>query len=95
MSLKDIKFNIYKAMSNLKITSKNIVKSAKILEIDSPVTIKEINSNYKNLLKKRHPDLCNENINKCNEMTRKITDVYKIILFFFSSYKYFFIEKDL
>jgi DnaJ-class molecular chaperone len=71
-----------------------IYEARKLLELPERATMNEIKSNYRNLIKKWHPDKCGASKEKCAEMTGKIIRAYKIILDYCRYYKYSFSEEE-
>ena len=45
-------------------------------------------------MKKWHPDTCSEGREACEEMSRKITDAYRILLDYCSNYEYSFAKDE-
>ncbi|OQY13692.1 MAG: molecular chaperone DnaJ [Desulfobacteraceae bacterium 4572_19] len=72
-----------------------VVKAIAILELPERATMYEIKSNYRKLIKKWHPDTCKENSDKCEAMTIKINNAYKIIMDYCGNYAYSFSEKEI
>ena len=67
-----------------------ISEARTILELPESATMEQIKANYRRLIKQWHPDSCTEKHEVCEEMSRKITDAYRIILDYCSNYKYSF-----
>jgi len=65
-----------------------------VLELSEQATMEQIKSNYRNLIRKWHPDRCNENSKKCKEMTTKIIAAYRIINDYCKNYKFSFSEQE-
>lgn len=65
-----------------------------LLELSERATMKEIKSNYRALIQKWHPDRCNEDKEKCKEMTAKIIAAYMIINDCFKNYKFSFSKEE-
>jgi len=76
-------------------TIKTISDAIAILELPEEVTMNNIKSKYKVLIKKWHPDLCVENSDICKEMTIKINIAYKIIMDYCDNYIYSFSQKEM
>ncbi len=67
-----------------------ISTARKILELPERATMPEIKANYKKLLNRWHPDKCSDDIERCNEMTGKITAAYKTIINYCDWYSFSF-----
>jgi DnaJ-class molecular chaperone len=66
-----------------------------LLELSERATMKEIKSNYRALIQKWHPNRCNEDNEKCKEMTAKIIAAYMIINNCFKNYKFSFSKEEI
>ena len=73
---------------------KDIIEAKELLNLPERASMKEIKSNYRELINQWHPDKCKENDEKCNEMTRKIISAYKIIITYCNQYKYSFTKEE-
>lgn len=73
----------------------DIIKSKVLLNLPERASMEEIKSNYRKLMMQWHPDKCLDNIEKCNEMTKKLTTAYEIIRLYCSQYKYSFTKEEL
>jgi len=71
-----------------------ITEARRILELPESATMTQIKDNYRRLIKKWHPDSCSEKREVCEEMSRKITNAYRIILDYCSNYKYSFAKEE-
>ena len=71
-----------------------IDQARKILSLDERATLKEIKESYRQLAFKYHPDRCKENKNWCEEMFKKISNAYDILMVYTAGYRYSFKEKD-
>ena len=65
-----------------------------LLELPKRATMQEIKSNYRVLIRKWHPDRCNEDIETCQEMTAKIIAAYRIINEYCKNYEFSFTKLD-
>ena len=65
-----------------------------VLELPETATIEQIKKNYRRLMNRWHPDHCNDSSEKCEKMARKITEAYRIILYYCSNYSYSFSRKE-
>ena len=71
------------------------INTARImLELPEPATMEEIKSNYRALIRKWHPDRCQADREKCEEMTTNIIDAYRIINNYCKNYKFSFSKKE-
>jgi len=61
-----------------------------ILGLAETATMEQIKRNYRALMKQWHPDHCNGSPAQCKEMTRKITEAYRIMLDYCAKYRYSF-----
>ena len=70
-----------------------------ILELPENATMDQIKESYRTLIKRWHPDRCKDAPEKCEEMSRRITDAYRIILEYCTNYRFSFsreeVEKNL
>lgn len=73
-------------------TFDKISKAREILELPETATMEEIKSNYRRLLATWHPDRCQEDNDKCAEMTRNIIEAYQVIMEYCVNYRYSFSE---
>ncbi|MBW1794515.1 MAG: J domain-containing protein [Deltaproteobacteria bacterium] len=71
-----------------------ISEARELLELPERATMKEIKANYKNLIRKWHPDTCEEAKEKCTEMTARIVAAYSIIIDYCNYYKYSFSKQE-
>ena len=65
-----------------------------ILELPENATMELVRENYRTLIKRWHPDRCKDNPEKCEEMSRRITDAYGIILEYCSNYHISFAREE-
>ncbi|OPX39936.1 MAG: molecular chaperone DnaJ [Desulfobacteraceae bacterium 4484_190.1] len=72
----------------------NIVEAKALLNLPDRASMEEIKSNYRKLIMQWHPDKCNGNNEKCNEMTKKLNAAYKTIILYCNQYKYSFVKED-
>ncbi len=71
-----------------------ISEARTILELPESATLEQIKSNYRKLIKKWHPDSCPDNLETCEEMSRKITNAYRLLLDYCSNYRYSFKKEE-
>ena len=65
-----------------------------LLDLPEKATMEEIKSNYRDLIRKWHPDSCEESKKKCTEMTARLTAAYSIINEYCKHYKFSFSRKE-
>jgi DnaJ-class molecular chaperone len=70
------------------------MKAKTLLGLRQSSTLTEIKLNYKNLMKKWHPDKHQDDISKANKMSAKINEAYEIIMEYCNNYEYSFEEDD-
>jgi DnaJ-class molecular chaperone len=69
-----------------------ISEARKTLDLPENATMDSIKSSYRRMLAKWHPDKCEENKEKCAEITRKIISAYQTIMDYCIHYQYSFSE---
>jgi preprotein translocase subunit Sec63 len=79
----------------LKSKYREIIEAKNLLNLPERASMKEIKSNYRELIGQWHPDKCNESDEKCNEMTRKIIAAYDIIVGYCNQYQYSFSKEEI
>ena len=72
----------------------DILNAKDILKLPDQATMAEIKKQYRCLIRQWHPDTCLENSARCDEMTKKIVDSYRLISVYCSQYKYSFAKED-
>lgn len=75
-------------------TFERVEKARIILELPEQATLKEIKKNHKRLLKKWHPDHCQEEPRQCQEMAIRINEAYSIICTYLEKYKFSFARDE-
>lgn len=70
------------------------MKAKSLLGLREKVTLAEIKINYKNLMKKWHPDKHKDNIEKATKMSAQINEAYNTVLEYCNNYEYSFEEDD-
>jgi preprotein translocase subunit Sec63 len=75
-------------------TYQKISEARKVLGIPEQATLSEIKAKYRKLIKKWHPDINRENLDQCDEMTKKIVNSYTIILGYCTEYKISFSQEE-
>jgi preprotein translocase subunit Sec63 len=73
---------------------REISEARKLLELPERATMGEIKVNYKNLMKKWHPDRHKEAKAKCTKMTAKIIAAYGLIMDYCNHYKFSFSKEE-
>jgi DnaJ-class molecular chaperone len=68
--------------------------SRKLLGLGESATRDEIKKEFKKLLHKWHPDKCNDDKEKCEEMTDNIIKAYHTIMDYCENYIYSFSRED-
>lgn len=64
----------------------DIEKAAKLLGLGDRASLQQIKNAYRILMQQWHPDHCKENKTLCNEMTRRISEAYRLLIGFCNSY---------
>ncbi len=57
-----------------------IEEAAQLLELGDRASIKRIKESYKMLMHRWHPDNCQEERHRCEEMSKKISAAYKLLM---------------
>ena len=71
------------------------VNAARImLDLPERATMEEIKSSYRTLIRKWHPDKCEEDVEQCREMTTNIITAYRILNEYCSNYKFSFSKEE-
>jgi DnaJ-class molecular chaperone len=65
------------------------------LSLHDRITLGEIKSQYKNLMKLWHPDRCKDTPEQCKEKAQKITQAYQLLLEYCHNYRYSFTPSDI
>lgn len=71
-----------------------ITRAREFLELPERATRKEIKGNYRRLIRKWHPDRCNDDPEKCEKMTRAVIEAYRVITDYCDHYRYSFEEEE-
>jgi DnaJ-class molecular chaperone len=71
-----------------------IDEARKLLELPERATMEEIKSNYRKLIRKWHPDRCEDNSDQCIEMTKKLIAAYGTIIAYCKHYRFSFTEEE-
>ncbi|HOP63821.1 MAG TPA: J domain-containing protein [Spirochaetota bacterium] len=67
--------------------SESLMDAVKLLELKEETSLNEINSRYRELLFKWHPDRCRDNPEECKDMTEKIIRAYKTVMSYCYDYR--------
>lgn len=65
----------------------DIEQAAKLLELGDRASLQQVKNAYRKLMHQWHPDHCKEDKKLCDEMTKKITEAYKLLIAFCNSYR--------
>jgi DnaJ-class molecular chaperone len=66
-----------------------------MLKLHDRITLAEIKSQYKTLMKKWHPDRCSEDPEQCKEKAQQITQAYQLLLEYCNNYRYSFTPNEI
>ena len=75
-------------------TYRKIADARQVLNLPEKASMDEIRKNYRELLKKWHPDTCSQDVNVCIKMTQKINASYEIIMAYCRQYKFSFTREE-
>ena len=75
-------------------TYQQITEARKLLELPEQASLAEIKANYRNLIRKYHPDRCPDNHAECTEMTARLTLAYKTIITYCNQYRFSFTKEE-
>jgi len=78
----------------MKTKYQKITEARKVLGLSERATAEEIKTRYRNLLRKWHPDTCEQTKATCEEMTAKIVGAYEMIMDYCSHYRFSFSEEE-
>jgi hypothetical protein len=73
---------------------KSIDEARRTLHLPESASMSQIKKNYKQLIKKWHPDLCGENKTACEKMTKKINQAYRYIIAYCDQYQFSFSREE-
>ena len=65
-----------------------------LLELPERASMQEIKSNYRTLIRRWHPDRCNNDKETCRQMTTRIIAAYKVISAYCQNYKFSFSKEE-
>ncbi len=74
--------------------NEKLLKAAILLELELPASYAEIKTQYKNLLKKWHPDKCGEKPELCQQKTIDIIEAYNLLIEYIENYRFSFDNKN-
>jgi len=75
-------------------TYQELTEARTVLELPEQTTLNDIKAQYRKLLKRWHPDKCQDNTEMCHEMTTKIIAAYTRIMAYCRDYKISFAQQD-
>jgi len=73
---------------------RDILEARKTLNLPERASMQQIKSNYRKLMSQWHPDKCKENGDECQEMSRRITAAYEVIVVYCEHYEYSFAKEE-
>ncbi len=71
-----------------------LLEAKELLNLSDYASLEEIKQNYRSLMNKWHPDKGNSSPEKCEEMSKRITLAYKLVMTYVSNYKYSFLQTE-
>lgn len=77
------------------LNSKKVHQAAKILNLDNKESLAEIKKKHRRLIKKWHPDQCQDDPAVCKEKIKEINKAFKIIKEYCNNYLYSFAEDEI
>lgn len=72
----------------MKNEKRGVAWAAEVLGLGDSATMEETQSAYLRLLKRWHPDNCDEEPERCEEKTREIVEAHEIMEDYFESYRF-------
>lgn len=75
-------------------TFERITRARALLGVPERATVKEIRASYRKLIRKWHPDRCQEEREKCQEMSARLNEAYKVLTAYCNSYRFDFAEEE-
>jgi len=73
---------------------KRIDKARRLLGLGEEVTLEQVKEAYRKLAFKYHPDKCEGEKKKCEEMFKEINNANEILMAYCAGYRYSFKEED-
>ncbi|MCF6290347.1 MAG: DnaJ domain-containing protein [Desulfobacterales bacterium] len=80
-------------MKKKKNTYAEITRARKLLELPEQATLDEIRTSYRKLIRKWHPDQCQEERQRCLEVSARLNDAYALIIAYCAGYRFSFTEE--
>ena len=71
-----------------------ITKARKLLELPERATMEEIKTNYRNLIRKWHPDRCKESEEEATKMAARIVAAHGLIMDYCNHYQFSFSKEE-
>ncbi len=71
-----------------------ITNAREILKLPESATLDQIKNQYRDQMKIWHPDACTESSGTCEDMTKRITDAYRILIEYSNNYEYSFKKEE-
>ncbi len=75
-------------------TYEDIRKSLEILGLKGDISFKHIKKRFRELSKKYHPDLCQEDAHVCAEKMQQIKEAYSILEEYCTNFKFHFTREE-
>ncbi len=72
----------------------DLYQAKELLHLSDTATMQEVKTNYRSLMNRWHPDKNSGNPEECEEMAKKITLAYSVIMSYCENYRYDFTEKE-
>lgn len=82
-------------MDQNNLSSKKVYRASQTLNLGERAGLEDIKNKYRKLIKKWHPDKCEEEPEECKKKTEEIVWAYKIIISYCNNYLYSFKEDDI
>ena len=74
---------------------KKIQNALEIMELHDRITFAQIKDKYKELMKKYHPDNCQDDVLMCEEKSKEIIKAYKILQDYCQDFRFSFSEEEI
>ncbi len=72
----------------------DLCQAKELLHLSDTATMKEIKDSYRALMSRWHPDKNSDDKEQCEEMSKKITLAYSLVMSYCENYRYDFTEKE-
>jgi hypothetical protein len=69
--------------------------AAKVLGLGERETIEDIKKTYRELVKRWHPDNCNDDPETCRKKTEEIVNAYEVVMAYCTHYRFSFKKDDI